>query len=372
MSVEEIKIWSVDDRGVVPVQPADAVPSELLLERTLVSHPEILIPGLKLVGRQTPTEGGPLDLLGVDEDGRLVLFELKRGMLSRDVVAQVIDYASYLDSLDDDTLGRHISDNSGKNGIEKIDNFQQWYGEDAEGDGLGSMRPLRVYLVGLGVDDRTERMVKFLANNGGLDIALLTFHGFRHEGRTLLARQIRVEGGSPSDEPPKTRRVDREANWKGLLDRAGHYGIAELFQEANEIFRKNWEGPQERARTYGLGFRLRGVQRSGKLARRHYARIDPVEDRLRVVFFDRAVELCPNKFQEAIVDIPYETYPRGRESNPFEPGTEIQFSLTAREWESHKDRINALASAVYEALQVRTKGEMPLDAGISDDDEDDE
>ena len=112
--MEEIKIWSVDDRGVVPVQPADAVPSELLLERTLVSHPEILIPGLKLVGRQTPTEGGPLDLLGVDEDGRLVLFELKRGMLSRDVVAQVIDYASYLDSLDDDTLGRHISDNSGR------------------------------------------------------------------------------------------------------------------------------------------------------------------------------------------------------------------------------------------------------------------
>ena len=58
----------------------------------------MLMPGLKLVGRQTPTEGGPLDLLGVDEDGRLVVFELKREMLSREAVAQVIDYASYLDS----------------------------------------------------------------------------------------------------------------------------------------------------------------------------------------------------------------------------------------------------------------------------------
>ena len=49
---------------------------------------------LTLVGRQTPTEGGPLDLLGVDGDGKLVVFELKRGTLLRDAVAQILDYAS--------------------------------------------------------------------------------------------------------------------------------------------------------------------------------------------------------------------------------------------------------------------------------------
>ena len=58
--------------------------------------------GLTLVGRQTPTEGGPLDLLGVDADGRLVVFELKRGTLSRDAVAQVVDYASYLNAMESD------------------------------------------------------------------------------------------------------------------------------------------------------------------------------------------------------------------------------------------------------------------------------
>ena len=183
--MDEIKVWTVDGAEATPVQKADAMSSELLLERTLVAHPELLMPNLKLVGRQTPTEGGPLDLLGVDEDGRLVVFELKRGTLSRDAVAQVIDYASYLDSLDDDALGRFISRNSGKHGIQQIDDFQNWHSENTEADGLEALRPIRTVLVGLGVDDRTERMVSFLAKNSRMDISLVTFYGFAYEGKTL-------------------------------------------------------------------------------------------------------------------------------------------------------------------------------------------
>ena len=90
--------------------PSNRMESELLLEETLVNNPGLLLEDLTLVGRQTPTEGGPLDLLGVDGDGRLVVFELKRGTLSRDAVAQVIDYASDLDNMDLVNLANHISD----------------------------------------------------------------------------------------------------------------------------------------------------------------------------------------------------------------------------------------------------------------------
>ena len=45
------------------------------------------------------------------------------------------------------------------------------------------MRPLRMFLVGLGADERAERMVDFLANNSGMDISLITFHGFAYGGR---------------------------------------------------------------------------------------------------------------------------------------------------------------------------------------------
>lgn len=88
--------------------------SELRLEEILVKNPEMLIPGLTLVGRQTGTDGGPLDLLGVDSDGRLVLFELKRGSLSRDAVAQIIDYASDLTSMGIDALADRIATHKDK------------------------------------------------------------------------------------------------------------------------------------------------------------------------------------------------------------------------------------------------------------------
>ena len=83
--MDEVKIWAVDDAStVVSLDSKSQVDTEALLEETLVRNPGLLMPGLTLVGRQTPTPGGPLDLLGVDEDGRLVVFELKRGTLSRE------------------------------------------------------------------------------------------------------------------------------------------------------------------------------------------------------------------------------------------------------------------------------------------------
>ena len=33
-------------------------------------------------------------------------------------------------------------------------------------------------------------MVRFLADNSGMDISLLTFHGFNYDGKTILAKQV--------------------------------------------------------------------------------------------------------------------------------------------------------------------------------------
>ena len=96
--MDEVKIWAIEDTStIVELQSRGRMEAESLLEDTLVANPDLLLPGLKLVGRQIPTAGGPLDLLGVDEDGRLSLFELKRGTLTREAVAQVIDYAADLE-----------------------------------------------------------------------------------------------------------------------------------------------------------------------------------------------------------------------------------------------------------------------------------
>ena len=94
---DDIRIWKIDDssKAATPVESTNRMETENLLEELLVRNPDMLMPGLTLVGRQTPTESGNLDLLGVDADGRLVVFELKRERLRRDAVAQIIDYCSH-------------------------------------------------------------------------------------------------------------------------------------------------------------------------------------------------------------------------------------------------------------------------------------
>ena len=365
--MEEIKIWEVNDSGASELKSADAVSSESLLEKTLVAQPALLMPGMKLVGRQTPTEGGPLDLLGVDEDGRLVVFELKRGMLSRDAVAQVIDYASYLDSLDDDALAKFISRNSGKHGIEKIDDFQNWHTENTEADGLEALRPIRTVLVGLGVDDRTERMVSFLAKNSRMDISLLTFHGFAYQSKTLLARQARVESVVVVGDPPVGDGT-REERWRRLIERAKSNGVSELFDKGVNLFRENWGGLRERPGQHGVILRLRPPPGSGRRRRRSYARVDPDTDGVRVVFFPRAIDLCPDEFGQPLQDISFQTVPRSRENNPLTvPRAEIQFRVTARNWETHEDSLKRLLLALYEVLQT---GEFGDDLPDDEDDED--
>ena len=341
--MDEVKIWALDGDSnvVVPLASKSATDTELLLEETLVRNPDLLIPRLRLVGRQTPTDGGPLDLLGVDEDGRLVVFELKRGTLSRDAVAQIIDYASDLDTKTDVALAEHIAANSGGGGIEHIGDFEEWYGENTEGQSLDSLRPLRLVLIGLGADDRTERMVRFLAENTGMDISLLTFHGFTYDGKMFLARQVEVEAATNPGPRRPGQYVSRAEKRERLARRVEDSGMSETFGAAERMFRENWPQASTVPGASGLRITLRQLG---------YARIAVSEGNVTVVFFPRAKALCTNAFRQPVKEIRHDTWPKNRE--PVEdPESEIQFEFTAEEWEEHNARLSALMTAVYEAWE---------------------
>ena len=358
--MEDIQIWTLDDSQVAQLDTSNRMESEQLLEEILVKNPDLLMEGLTLVGRQTPTEGGPLDLLGVDGYGRLVVFELKRGTLSRDAVAQVIDYASYLDAMDLTNLASHISERSGTGGIEEIKNFEEWYdNQPFEVEGLDALLPPRLFLVGLGADNRTERMVKFLADNSGMDISLLTFHGFEYDGKTLLAKQVEVEGETDTTDssPRRTRSHATKAEQRRRLDaRIKKHGVQDLFDDSIGMFRENWGGSGERPVAHGMNVRLPYRTESGRTSWQKYARVGPTGDgRMAIVFFPDAVDLCMDEFRPAIEveQIPFRTWPIGREGQALEdPGLEIQFILTRDDWETHKETLTALTQAVYKAWEA--------------------
>ncbi|MDE2716387.1 MAG: endonuclease NucS [Chloroflexota bacterium] len=268
--MEDIKLWELDGTQATPLGSNNQLESEQGLEDTLVKNPSLLMEGLTLVGRQTHTVGGPLDLLGVDQDGRLVVFELKRGTLSRDAVAQIIDYASDLDRMALAELAEHISENSGVGGIDEIENFQDWYSNRGFDD-LGSLKPLRMFLVGLGADDTTERMVKFLAQNSGMDISLLTFHSFDFGGTTILAKQVEVEAPAELGSRSTGRTVSVAEKRERLGRLIEESGMSEQFAAVRNIFREHWPESSTSPQTYGLSIQLR--QQAGLGRRASYAYI---------------------------------------------------------------------------------------------------
>ena len=92
--------------------------TEQLLEDMIESDPRILSEQWMLIGRQiiTPT-GGRIDLLAIAPDASLVLIELKRDKTPRDIVAQAIDYATWVEKMTADEIAVIYRNHAEKKGI---------------------------------------------------------------------------------------------------------------------------------------------------------------------------------------------------------------------------------------------------------------
>ncbi len=265
--MDEISLWRLNGANdIVPLTAVGELNTELQLEETLVAHPELLAPGIELIGRQLPSAGGWLDLLGVDRDGRLVVFELKRGTLGRDAITQVLDYTSALAAMDLDQLGEHIADRSGDDGIQPIDDFADWY--SATFGDLVSLFPARMALVGLGIDETALRIANFL-QAAGHEIEVITFYGFQDTEATLLARQVPVERrAAPRTRTGQAPISERRAALRTHLQESG---LEQRFDSICGELRRRLPGSAfEDARRYGISFQLDGRSSAGVRGPRSY------------------------------------------------------------------------------------------------------
>lgn len=216
---EEFRIWRIGDKHDAHLlTKAPRMDTERDLEDILVRNPELLGDGVALVGRQIRTESGPLDLLGVTSDGTLVVYELKRGGTPRDAITQALDYASGLDEMSDVELADHVTTHSGKDGIPEIDDFANWYADHSSNGDLSRRGRTAVCCVGIGVDDATLRIAKWL-RRADVDISIIEFAAYQRAGEQLLARYVELEdAGSPAKAAqdrapvdPRNRALERDA-----------------------------------------------------------------------------------------------------------------------------------------------------------------
>ncbi len=225
--MQKIRLWKVLDNKLNEMESIQKTETELQLENLIVDNPSMIEEDLLLVGRQTNTVSGPSDLLGVDNNGKLVIIELKRGELRREAVAQVLDYASAFNEMIQQDLFKHLETNSGINGIEKIEDFEAWYTDKFSNDFDNICQQPRLMLVGLGADYRTKRMVTYLSESG-VDISLITFFAFEGNEGLHFARQVEVES---EVETRKTQKLayNKKNNREYLENLTTSIGVRDYF-----------------------------------------------------------------------------------------------------------------------------------------------
>ena len=179
--MDQFRMWKVTSDSVTEDEHADRVETEKALESAITRHPAMLGTGFQVVGRQLPARGQEkLDLLGVDRGGTLVVVEVKRQQLTRDAVAQALDYAAHLRQLDAQELIKRIEDNSGANGVQPLQNFRDWYATQfpVDDEQIEDLPNARIVLVGVGTDTAASEIVEMLASQG-INISIVSFDAFQ-------------------------------------------------------------------------------------------------------------------------------------------------------------------------------------------------
>lgn len=174
-------VWSLDRHS--PLTKTEILEKEL--EDLLYEHIELLNPEWLVIGRQVATGSGPLDILCMEYGGDLVVVELKRNKTPRQVTAQVIDYASYVDEMTLDQLSEiYLKRTEGKENLAQA--YQKKFNAKWDEDNVGGN--VKMVIVAEEMDDSTERIITYLNEKYEVLINILFFQVFQDGERRYVSR----------------------------------------------------------------------------------------------------------------------------------------------------------------------------------------
>jgi len=205
----EVGIWRLGDKPEKVVM--SAIDSEIRLEDALTKDLSILSPQLMLIGRQISTAYGKfIDILAMDMSGNLSIIELKRNRTPREVVAQLLDYASWVQTLSYEEIAKIYSD---KNQSKKIEEgFDEAFGMSLP-EQINQAHELIV--VASELDTSTERIISYLSDNYGVPVNAVFFRFFRDSDREYLTRTWLAEPEEVERKASKSKSRKSGESWNG-------------------------------------------------------------------------------------------------------------------------------------------------------------
>ena len=202
-------VWSLDDKQPLQVSK---LTDEKELEDLLEAHIELLDPNWMVIGRQVPTPAGiRIDLLCMDQDGDLIVVELKKDLTPREVTAQVIDYAASLVAFSPPEVANlYLEYAKSKNKDQNLDKaYQQKFGAVLDEESINQQN-IKMVIVASAMDSGTERIVTYLRDTYMVDINILFFQVFSYQGKRFLSRAWFAEDAEETPAP-----VRQSGKWNG-------------------------------------------------------------------------------------------------------------------------------------------------------------
>jgi hypothetical protein len=201
-------LWKIDHRPLELLESSLA--AEELLEDMIVAEPRMLSDEWMLIGRQVKTGfGGIIDLLAIAPDGSLVLIELKRDRTPREVVAQALDYACWVEKLNDESIETiYESFSSGKDIAE---DFRARFGQPLDAESLNQSH--QIIIVAASLDEHTERIVSYLSERD-IPINVLCFQVFQNGEEQILSRSWLLDPAMTQISAATSLEKDKEP-WNG-------------------------------------------------------------------------------------------------------------------------------------------------------------
>jgi hypothetical protein len=181
------RLWRITGQTLQEVQPAK-LQSEAAIETWIADDPSILGLDVVIIGRQVETaHGGRIDLLALDREGAVWIIECKRDRTPREVIAQVLDYASWVRLLTDRDLDEIARQHRGKS-LAAV--FQDW-AKTSLPESLNTSHNMVV--VATAFDEASKRIVEYLADEHGVSINAAFFRVFDDGGQAFLASDWLLE-----------------------------------------------------------------------------------------------------------------------------------------------------------------------------------
>jgi Endonuclease NucS len=200
------RLYKLSNNALVPIA-SGRLATENMIQNWIAEKPELLGLDLLIIGREVViTDRGRIDLLGIDEDGDLAILELKRDRTPREIIAQVLDYASWVVTLSTrqvhDYALRYL-----KRDLKAA--FRERF-ESELPEALNENHTM--VIIASAFDASSERIVRYLSEEHGIGINTAFFSVFDDGGQTLLTT------GWLLDQSEVAERSDAKtkAPWSGL------------------------------------------------------------------------------------------------------------------------------------------------------------